>query len=334
MVVPRVVVPFVFAAVLVAMPAQVPSASPEVRMANGDVLIGAVVAVEGSRAKVKTAEGLRMVDVRSIDCERLADGSEKYHPAVLTPGPIPAPAQALLQRLQKGEALDVPDLSLLTASCNQELVTSLTGLLTAKLPAVRAQAARALVLTATKEGVRAALDAALADTTGAHWRAIAGALTGGAVLGAVVELEARADLEKAFPSKDKAVRFACAWAAGKLGSTAALPVLATFVGDGDHHVRESAAMCLAERGDPSGQKVLITICRRERSPAMDANRDADPGTRAMLERAARAERLRACELLGRLRCADAIGVLSALARHKDAGLAAAARDAGAAIAGK
>jgi HEAT repeat protein len=303
-------------------------------MANGDVMIGTVVAVEGSRAKVKTAEGLRMVDVRSIDCERLADGSEKYHPAVLTPGPLAAPAQALLQRLRKGDKLDAPDLSLLTAPCTQELVAALTGMLTAKLPAVREQAARALVLTATKEGVRAVLDAALADATGAHWRSVAGAMTAGAVLGAVNELEARADLEKAFASKDKPVRFATAWAAAKLGSTAALPVLATFVGDGDHHVREAAAMCLAERGDASGSKVLVVICRRERSPAMDANRDADPGTRAMLERAARAERLRACELLGRLRSADATGVLAALARHKDAGLAAAAQAAMAAIAGK
>ena len=116
-------------------------------------------------------------------------------------------------------------------------------------------------------------------------------------------------------------------------AAAALPVLATFVGDSDHHVRESAAMALGECGDARGAKLLIAMCARERSPEVEANKKADAETRALVARIASRERIRCCELLGSLHCKEAIATLTALGKHKDGALAAAAKKALEAIGG-
>jgi hypothetical protein len=102
-------------------------------------------------------------------------------------------------------------------------------------------------------------------------------------------------------------------------------VLATFVGDSDHHVREDAAMTLAECGNDAGSKLLVVMARRDRSPEMEANRGADEATKALVARLARRERLRACELLGRLQVQSAVAMLRGLAAGKDEELAAAAK---------
>ncbi|HEX6810815.1 MAG TPA: HEAT repeat domain-containing protein [Planctomycetota bacterium] len=311
------------------MPAQ------QVLMASGEAIPGKVVSVAGHRAKVEmTGGGLKMIDVRHLDHERLADGTTKRHAARLADGgPTPA-AEKQLARMQKGEVLALPELLQLTENCTSALVAELQKLVAGKNAAVRGAAGRALALAATKESMRTALDAALADNTGALWREIANALTGGACLGALEELSACADIEKGMASKDKAVRGVCAWIATKLGSQTAIPVLATFVADSDHHVRESAAVCLAEAGNDAGAKVLLAICKRERSPAMEANRDADPATRELVARATLRERIHACELLGKLRHAAAAPTLTALSKHADAGIASAAKKALEALAAK
>lgn len=304
----------------------------EVRMTNGEVLAGSVVSVDGSRAKVRTTDGaMRMVDARSIDVELRADGTEKRHPCTLVAGPIAPPIAALLARLQKGEPLEMPDLSQLTMACSADLVAELGKVADGKAAAPRALAVRALTMSATKEGLRAALDRAIADRTGALWREVAAQIPAGACLGALEALGAVEDVDKGLTSKEKGVRFGCASAASKLGSKAALPVLATFVGDSDHHVRESAAVTLAECGDPAGAKILMVMCKRERAPVEDANRDADAATRDLVARIARRERIRACELLGKLRFAAAASTLQALGKHADAAIAAAAQRAAAAI---
>lgn len=301
-------------------------------MTNGDVLAGSVVAVDGSRAKVKTADGaLRVVDARSIDVEVRADGTEKRHSCTLVAGPMAPPIAALLARLQKGEPLEMPDLSQLTVACSADLVAELGKVADGKTAASRALAVRALAMSATKEGLRAALDRAVADRSGALWREVAAQIPAGACLGALEALGAVEDVEKGLTSKERNVRFGCASAASRLGSKAALPVLATFVGDSDHHVRESAAVTLAECGDPAGAKVLMVMCKRERAPVEEANRDADAATRDLVARIAKRERIRACELLGKLRYAAAAATLQALARHADAAIAAAARKAAATI---
>ena len=311
---------------LLALAAAVPA--QEVVMASGEPIPGKVVSVAGHRAKIEMAGGgFRMADVRTIDRERTADGATKHHAARLAEGGLTPAVERQLARLQKGDLQALPEVMQLTENCTAALVAELQKLVASKSAAVRATASRVLAMTATKEGVRAALDAALADDTGALWREVANTLTNGASLGAIEDLAALADIEKGLTSKDKSVRRACAWIATRLGSKEAIPVLATFVADSDHHVRESAAMCLAEAGNDAGAKVLLAICKRERSPAMEANRDADQATRDLVARATQRERVMACELLGKLRHAAAAPTLTALGKHADPAIAAAAQKA-------
>lgn len=307
-------------------------AAQEVRMSNGEVIAGAVKSVEGSRAKIVTSDGkMRVVGVESIDCERLADGTVKRHPAHLVTGVLDAPSQAALARLQKGAVVTHEELLPLTVRCTQEAIDALNVIAVNKGHKSRQAAARILALTATKEGLRAAFDAANGDAGGTLWQAIASAISSGACLGAIEAAGARADVEAMMTSKDRQVRFACAWIAAKLGSPDALPVLATFVGDPDHHARESAATCLAECGNAAGAKVLIGMCTREKSPEMEANKKADAETRDMLLRMTARERIRSCELLGLLKCKLAIPALTALGKNSDPALAEAAKKALAAI---
>lgn len=309
-------------------------AAQEVRMSDGEVLAGTVKSVEGSKAKIATADGkMRVVGVESIDCERLADGKVKRHPARLVTGALDAPTQALLARLQQGAAVTEEELMPLKARCTQEAIDALRAVASAKSHKSRQAAARILALTATKEGMRAAFDAANADASEVLWQSIANTISSGASIGAIEAADASADVEARLTSKDRQVRFACAWIAAKLGSTAALPVLATFVGDPDHHAREAAATCLAECGDATGAKVLIGMCTREKSPAMEANKKADAETRDLLARMTARERIHSCELLGQLKCKEAVAALTALGKSKDPLLAAAAKKALTAITG-
>ncbi len=304
----------------------------EVLFTNGTSLAGSVVSVEGSRAKVRCADGsMRTVDVRDIDLEVDAKGEEKRHAATVAKGPTAPPAAALLARLAKGEALELPDLVMLTANCTQEVLDGLQKTLAGKAAAPRALAAQALAMTATQDGVKAAIAAAKADPT--LWKSVATALDSGAALAAVHAVDARADIETAMTHKDRIVRFCASWVAAHLASKSALPILATFLADSDHHIRESAAVGLAECGDASGAKVLMTMARREKSPAMEANRDADAATRDLVARGARQERIRACKLLGALKVKDAVATLTALGKHADGDIAAAAKAALAAIQG-
>lgn len=301
-----------------------------VRLDSGETIDGSIDAVLGCKAKVRTTDGkVRQIDVRTIAFTRKSDGVETLHAATLATGEISPPARALLARMAAGEVLAPPEVWQLTEQCPASMVAELTGLTTK--PKTRAMALAALARSATKEGVRVAVDVATKDGTGQAWREVAPHLLANAGVAALADAEAITDVEKALTHKDRPTRFAVAWIATKLGSTAALPVLTTFLQDPDHHLRESAATCLAEAGDAGGAKLLLTMAKREKSPAMDANRAADAETRAFVARGAVAERVRACELLGRLRAKDAVPVLTMLQKHGDPALATAARDALAAI---
>lgn len=307
-------------------------AAQEVRLSNGEVIPGSVKSVDGSRAKITTIEGkMRVVGVESIDCERLVDGSVKRHPARLATGALDAASRAALTRLQEGAAILEEELRPLTVRCTQEAIDALRAVAANKGHRSRQVATRILALTATKEGIRAAFDVANADAGGPLWAALASVISSGACIGAIEAAGARPDVDAMVASKDRQVRFTCSWIAAKLGSPEALPVLATFVGDPDHHIRESAATCLAECGNAAGAKILIGMCTREKSPEMEANRKADAETRDMLLRMVARERIHACELLGRLQCKEAIPALTALGKNRDAALAAAAKKALAAI---
>lgn len=296
----------------------------QVRLDSGETIDGSIDSVLGSKAKVRTTDGkVRQIDVRTIAFERKSDGTESRHAATLATGEISPPAHALLARMAAGEALAPPEVWRLTEQCTASMIVELTEL--AQKPKTRAMALAALARSATKEGVRAAVDVATKDGTGHAWREVAPHLLANTGVAALASAEAITDVEKALAHKDRPTRFAVAWIATKLGCTAALPVLTTFLQDSDHHLRESAATCLAEAGDAGGAKLLLTMVKREKSPAMDANRTADAETKALVARGALAERVRTCELLGRLRFKDAVSVLTALQKHADPALATAAR---------
>jgi HEAT repeat protein len=297
----------------------------EVQMSSGEVLAGEVVGVEDNRAKIRGADGkLRLVDVRRIDNARAADGTTKRFAAKLIDGPMSADATRALERLESGEALAPPELFQLTERCNRDAFAKLEQLAASDKRAVRQCAAQALAMAATPETVKAALEAALADSDPGLLREVGSLVGHGAALAAVEEAGATELLEKGMASKDQKARFGFAWAAARLGSDEALPVLATFLTDRDHHARESAAMALAERGDDAGAKILIEIAKRKRAPAEAANRGADDETKALVARMVLRERVRACELLGRLKCDEATSSLRALLRSKEPELAAAA----------
>lgn len=305
----------------------------EVVLDSGDVLTGKVQQVKGNRVQVRTTDGaLRAMSVRSIVGERAADGTLRRFHAELTGAPIGPAETALLQRVRQGKAIEVPEMVRATESCGRELAAALQAVLADGSPAARIQAARVLAVTCVPEAVKAALTAALADATGRMLAEVAQLWTETS-LGALEAAEALPLLDQALATKDPGARFGMAWLAAQLGSEAALPVLRAFLGDRDHHVRESAATMLAERGDAAGAAIVLTIASRERAPVQTANCNADPETKALVDRLALRERCRACELLGKLRHEPALPVLRRLAKAKNAELAAAAQRAEAAIRG-
>jgi sugar phosphate isomerase/epimerase len=80
-------------------------------------------------------------------------------------------------------------------------------------------------------------------------------------------------------------------------------------------VRESAAEVLAELGDDAGVSVLVGMLSRTRHPA-----GPDLPARIALD-----EKIRVCDLLGRLKAKGAVEALKKAARAKEAELAAAAQ---------
>jgi len=297
----------------------------EVELAGGQVLRGEVIESKANRVKIKTADGRAMqVGIDEIQWYRDAEGKAHSYAASLGDAPMSAAAQVLLAQLAKGDPVAVPELMRLAQDRSKQLFAELQQLAKSTTPAVRTRVAKVMAMAGTPESVRGALQAAFAPNNGNLLHELAGLLNATAVAALHGE-DGVALVEKGLASKDHDGRFACAWLGAWLGSAAALPVLATFVGDSDHHVREDAAMVLAAQGNDAGAKLLVTMARRDRSPEMEANRGADEATKALVARLARRERLRACELLGRLRAQSALAMLRGLAAGKDQELAAVAK---------
>jgi hypothetical protein len=305
----------------------------EVWLEGGELLRGVVAEVKDNRARIRGSDGaLREVQVRRIDREVAADGTVRRFAAATHAGDIDAGERNLLELVRKGKEAPFPDLMLATERCSQAFVDALQAELAGDKAVVRELAARVLTVSAVPAAVHAALAAAVAESSGRMLKAIASSLGNGSVLAALEASDARALVEQGLEAKDADTRFAMAWVGAKLGSDAALPVLVRSLTDRDHHVRESAAFALAERGDASGAGLLLTIAKRDRAPVQIANRDADAETRALVDRLALRERCQACDLLGKLRHEPALPSLRKLATNKDAELAAAATAAIAAIA--
>jgi HEAT repeat protein len=304
----------------------------EVWLEGGEVLPGAVVDVKDNRARIRGADGaLRQLSVRRIDHEVAADGTVRRFTAAVHEGALGAAERALLEQVQKGQEAPFPELMQATEHSSRAFVEALQAALAGDKAAVREQAARVLVATAVPEAVHAALAAAVEEPKGRMLQVIAPSLSSGCMLAALEASDALALVDAGLGAKDPDTRFFLAWVGARLGSEAALPVLARSLTDRDHHVRESAAVALAERGDAAGAALLMTMARRSRSPVQNANRTADAETRALVDRLALRERCRACELLGRLRHEPALAMLRKLATDKDPQLAAAAGAAVAAI---
>jgi HEAT repeat protein len=157
----------------------------------------------------------------------------------------------------------------------------------------------ALALLRTKESVVAAAEAVLKEKDATVRRAAASSLF------AAWEVFRRAptqDLVKlGLADKDAAVRFDFAMLS-PLDCADAVPVLkADGLKNGDHHVRESAAMELGRRGDASGEAILVSMLQRPRIPGVD-----DP---EMAEKMTVQEKVQVCGILGRLRTAAAKAAL-------------------------
>ncbi|MCB9879204.1 MAG: HEAT repeat domain-containing protein [Planctomycetes bacterium] len=299
-------------------PASPPAAAEphQVVLDDGEVLVGSIEEVTGTRAKVRLADGqVRMIDVRRIT--RTVRGDAVAFVAAKTVERPPSPtAAAAVRELRAGEEVPLPNLLQATDPLCVEVLGQLRELAGDSRRPVRVQAVRALTFAATVDALQAAFAAAEEDA--ALLDEIARCASTGSALAAIDGSGGLTALMRCLGSRDKNVRAGAAWIGVHLGAEAAVPVLRTFVRDGDHHLRESAAMALAEHGDDAGAAVLIDIARRNSSPAMAANRDADAATRDAVARACRRERLAAIELLGRLRCAKARAALQQVTKQRQA----------------
>ncbi len=303
----------------------------EVVLDGGETIAGTVAQVKDNRVQVRGVDGaMRQLSVRQVECERRADGTLRRFHADLRDGDMDPAESALLASVQKAQEVPFPELMRATERCSRAFVEALRRELTQGSAGRRTQAARVLAVTSVPEAVKAALEVAVEDHTG-RMLAVVVAMWNGASVGALEAAEALALLDQGLATKDADARFQVAWLGAQLGSDAALPVLARFLGDSDHHVRESAAVALAERGDAAGVAIVLAMAKRDRAPVQIANRGADAETRAMCDRIAGRERCHACELLGKLHHEPALPVLRRLATAKDEALAAAAKAAVAAI---
>lgn len=156
---------------------------------------------------------------------------------------------------------------------------------------LRLRAITLLARLCTRQAALAAVAAVLAEKDAGTRRAAASALF--AVGEIIKRSDADAAIQKGIAHADAEVRVVFAMLA-KPDDAAANEVLRT---DGlrhaDHHVRESAAMELGERGDGAGESVLIGMLNRSRVPGLEG--DAD-----FLERALVREQVDICQALGRI----------------------------------
>lgn len=181
---------------------------------------------------------------------------------------------------------------------------------------VRQRAVRGLAGLRTRESTLAAVEAVLAEKD-ATARA-----DGAYALFAVSEIFARCDtgdaVARGLADKNTHVRYVFAMLAAP-DDEAAKAVLRgkDGLGSSDHHVRESAATELGERGDAAGENVLVAMLSRNKLPGID-----DP---ALMERLLIEEQVRVCAILGKLGTKAGRSALEKAAKSKRDAVAEAAR---------
>jgi hypothetical protein len=166
---------------------------------------------------------------------------------------------------------------------------------------LRSRAMTALAWLRTKESALALAAAVLAEKDpGLHRDAASG-------LFAVEEILRRSDsaelLTKGLQDKDATVRIIFATLAPPDDAVAAEVLRKDGLKHSDHHMRESVAQELGERGDGSGEGILIGLLSRTKVPALSG--DAEFDEKLMAEGQARA-----CFALGKIGSATARSALS------------------------
>jgi HEAT repeat protein len=142
----------------------------------------------------------------------------------------------------------------------------------------------------TKASVLAAAEALLAEKDAGMRREQASALF------SVKEIFRRCDglalVERGLSDADAGVRFVFAMLSPHEHAGATKLLREESLKNRDHHVRESAALELGERGDASGESILVAMLARNRLPGVD-----DP---ALMQRLLLEEHLRVIAVLGSL----------------------------------
>jgi len=273
------------------------------------------VVVKGDRLLLSIEKGMQSVATRRVVRVVGDDGEEIAFPRSLRDGPLEPDTAAALEALPRADKATLRGIQeQLADSMSRAVMDRLVALAEDRKADVRGRAAETLLLMGLKESLGAGLRVALEDPDAPVRRQVTAVLFH--VLGAL-RTEGFADrVAGGLGDRDAGTRATCALVLGRLGDARGLDVLkASCLKSADHHVRESAAEVLAELGDDSGVSVLIGMLSRTRHPA-----GADLPARIALE-----EKIRVCELLGKLKARAAVEPLRKAARAQEPELAAAAQ---------
>lgn len=273
------------------------------------------VVVKGDRVLVPFEKGMRTVAARRIVEAFGDDGGEVALDRALRDGSLAAEDAATLAGLAGADPAALRDLQdRLADSMSRAVMDRLAGLAKDPKADVRARAGETLLLMGTAEPLGKGLEVALGDADAAVRNRVCSALF--QVRGALRK-EGLADrVAEGLGDRSRDVRTACALVLGALGDDRAREPLRTLgLKSADHHLRESAAEVLAGMGDDAGVAVLVSMLSRTRHAA-----GPDLPERVFLD-----EKIRVCDLLGKLKAKSALGALRKAAGAKDADLAAAAR---------
>jgi HEAT repeat protein len=166
---------------------------------------------------------------------------------------------------------------------------------------LRLRAIAALSRLCTKESAMAVANAVLAEKDAGTRKSAASAMF--AVGEVLKRCDFAATLGKGLADKDVEVRVAFAMLSPPADAAAALVLRNDGLKHSDHHVRESAATELAERGDPAGESLLLGMLSWTRVPGLEG--DAD-----FLERQLIRQQVQICAALGKLGTATAKAALT------------------------
>lgn len=166
---------------------------------------------------------------------------------------------------------------------------------------LRLRAIAALSRLCTRESAMAVANAVLAEKDAGTRKSAASTMF---AIGEVLKrCDFAATLAKGLADKDVEVRVPFAMLAPADDAAAAAVLRNDGLKHGDHHVRESAALELAERGDPAGEGVLVGMLERTKIPGLG-------GDAAFAERLLIQGQVQVCAALGRLGTATAKAALA------------------------